>query len=159
MPRRSAEPTPRGSAVGAGGWDPLRDALYGSAGLLALLSYGLSGHALSSPTAWTLLVIVVHVVAAGIWLGGVVALAGLSWRGGVRPLDLRVPLATYMGWNVRHEDAGQGGEFVSPMPGSSLPFPRTRAERKSASGELSTATTFGQAARALTSLPTKSSVG
>ena len=54
----------------------------------------------------------------------------LNEIGGVRPIDLRVPLATYMGWNVRADEAGQGGEFVSPMPGSALPFPRTRAERK-----------------------------
>jgi hypothetical protein len=50
--------------------------------------------------------------------------------GGVRPIDLRVPLATYMGWNVRHADAGQPGEFVTVMPGSALPFARTRAERE-----------------------------
>ncbi len=50
--------------------------------------------------------------------------------GGVRPVDLRVPLATYMGWNVRHDEAGQPAEYVSPMPGSSLPFARTRAERE-----------------------------
>jgi hypothetical protein len=54
----------------------------------------------------------------------------LNEVGGVRPIDLRVPLATYTGWNVRADEAGQGGEFVSPMPGSALPFTRTRAERE-----------------------------
>ncbi|HET9319536.1 MAG TPA: alpha/beta hydrolase domain-containing protein [Bryobacteraceae bacterium] len=51
--------------------------------------------------------------------------------GGVRTPDLRVPLATYMGWNVRHADAGGAGEYVSSaLPGSTLPFARTRAVRE-----------------------------
>jgi hypothetical protein len=55
--------------------------------------------------------------------------------GGVRPIDLRVPLATYTGWNLRHADVGEPGEYVSgPLPGSTLPFARTTAERR-ASGD------------------------
>jgi Alpha/beta hydrolase domain len=51
--------------------------------------------------------------------------------GGVRPIDLRVPLATYTGWNVRHADSGQPGEYVcSGLPGSTLPFSRDRSEQK-----------------------------
>jgi hypothetical protein len=51
--------------------------------------------------------------------------------GGVRTVDLRVPLATYMGWNVRHAEAGQEGEYVSSaLPGSTLPLARTREERE-----------------------------
>jgi Alpha/beta hydrolase domain len=50
--------------------------------------------------------------------------------GGLRPIDLRVPLATYTGWNVRHADSGQPGEYVSSgLPGSTLPFAPTQAEQ------------------------------
>jgi len=57
--------------------------------------------------------------------------ADFNELGGVRPIDLRVPLATYTGWNVRHPDAGQPGEYVSSsLPGSTLPFARTREERE-----------------------------
>ena len=47
---------------------------------------------------------------------------------GVRPWELRVPLATFTGWNLRHPDQGAPGDLMSMM-GSTLPFPRTPAER------------------------------
>jgi len=47
---------------------------------------------------------------------------------GVRPWELRVPLATCTGWNPRHPDQGAPGELMSMM-GSTLPFPRPAAER------------------------------
>ena len=47
---------------------------------------------------------------------------------GVRPWELRVPLATCTGWNPRHPDQGAPGDLMSMM-GSTLPFPRTAAER------------------------------
>lgn len=52
-------------------------------------------------------------------------------RAGVLPIDLRAPLATYMGWNPRHPDVGGEGQFFfgNPLVGSTLPFPRTEAER------------------------------
>ncbi|HEX2828197.1 MAG TPA: alpha/beta hydrolase domain-containing protein [Burkholderiales bacterium] len=55
---------------------------------------------------------------------------------GVRLPDVAVPLATYTGWNVRHEEMGQGGLMTSgaPLFGTTLPFMRTRAERE-ASGD------------------------
>lgn len=55
---------------------------------------------------------------------------------GVRLPDVAVPLATYTGWNVRHEEMGQGGLMTSgaPLFGTTLVFPRTRAERE-ASGD------------------------
>ena len=55
---------------------------------------------------------------------------------GIRLPDVAVPLATYTGWNVRHEEMGQGGLMTSgaPLFGSTLVFPRTRAERE-ASGD------------------------
>jgi Alpha/beta hydrolase domain len=51
---------------------------------------------------------------------------------GIRLPDVAVPLATYTGWNVRHEEMGQGGLMTSgaPLFGSTLLFPRTRAERE-----------------------------
>src|SRR5512134_3918483 len=51
---------------------------------------------------------------------------------GVRLPDVAVPLATYTGWNVRHEEMGQGGLMTSgaPLFGTTLPFARTRAERQ-----------------------------
>lgn len=51
---------------------------------------------------------------------------------GVRLPDVAVPLATYTGWNVRHEEMGQGGLMTSgaPLFGTTLPFARTRAERE-----------------------------
>jgi hypothetical protein len=47
---------------------------------------------------------------------------------GVRPVELRVPLATYTGWNPRHPDQGAPGDLMSMM-GSTLPFARTAADR------------------------------
>jgi len=49
-------------------------------------------------------------------------------RAGVRLPELAVPLATYCGWNVRHPEQGAPGDLMQMM-GSTLPFPRTRAER------------------------------
>lgn len=48
---------------------------------------------------------------------------------GVRPVELLAPLATFTGWNPRHPDQGAPGDLMSMM-GSTLPFPRTRAERE-----------------------------
>jgi hypothetical protein len=52
---------------------------------------------------------------------------------GIRLPDVAVPLATYTGWNVRHEEMGQGGLMTSgaPLFGATLVFPRTRADRDS----------------------------
>jgi hypothetical protein len=47
---------------------------------------------------------------------------------GVRSWELRVPLATLTGWNPRHPDQGAPGDLMSMM-GSTVPFPRTAAER------------------------------
>ena len=51
---------------------------------------------------------------------------------GIRLPDIAVPLATYTGWNVRHDAMGQGGLMTSgaPLFGTTLVFPRTRAERE-----------------------------
>ncbi len=49
-------------------------------------------------------------------------------RAGVRPPELRVPVATFTGWNPRHPDQGAPGDLMSMM-GSTLPFARTAAER------------------------------
>lgn len=48
---------------------------------------------------------------------------------GIRPIELRVPLATYTGWNPRHPEQGAPGELMSMM-GSIFPFARTAAERE-----------------------------
>lgn len=50
---------------------------------------------------------------------------------GIRLPEITVPLATYTGWNVRHEAMGGAGLMTSgsPLFGSTLPFPATRAER------------------------------
>jgi hypothetical protein len=55
---------------------------------------------------------------------------------GIRLPDVAVPLATYTGWNVRHEEMGQGGLMTSgaPLFGTTLVFPRTQVERE-ASGD------------------------
>jgi hypothetical protein len=55
---------------------------------------------------------------------------------GVRPLDLRVPLATYTGWNLRSAEIGAPG-MLSDMIGSFVPFAKTRAERLKTDGRLS----------------------
>jgi len=49
-------------------------------------------------------------------------------RAGVRPFELRVPLATFTGWNPRHPEQGAPGDLMAMM-GSTLPFARTAAER------------------------------
>jgi len=48
---------------------------------------------------------------------------------GIRPPELAVPLATHTGWNPRHPETGAPGDLMSMM-GSTLIFPRTRAERE-----------------------------
>jgi hypothetical protein len=52
---------------------------------------------------------------------------------GIRLPDVSVPLATYAGWNARHEAMGSGGLMTSgsPLFGTTLVFPRTRGERES----------------------------
>jgi len=47
---------------------------------------------------------------------------------GIRPWELRVPLATFAGWNPRHPDQGAPGDLMSMM-GSTFPLARTEAER------------------------------
>lgn len=47
---------------------------------------------------------------------------------GIRSVDLRVPLATYTGWNLRSGDIG-APDRLSDMIGSFIPFARTRAGR------------------------------
>jgi hypothetical protein len=49
-------------------------------------------------------------------------------RAGLRPVELRAPLATYTGWNPRHPEQGAPGDLMAMM-GSTLPFARTAAER------------------------------
>jgi len=48
---------------------------------------------------------------------------------GIRAVELQAPLATFTGWNTRHPDTGAAGDLMS-MNGSTLPFPRTRADRE-----------------------------
>jgi hypothetical protein len=48
---------------------------------------------------------------------------------GIRPVEVRVPLGTFTGWNPRHPDQGAPGDLMSMM-GSTLPFCLTRAERE-----------------------------
>jgi len=52
---------------------------------------------------------------------------------GIRPPELRVPVATFTGWNPRHPEQGAPGALMAMM-GSTLPFARTAAERQ-ASGD------------------------
>ena len=47
---------------------------------------------------------------------------------GIRPMEIRVPLATFTGWNPRHPDQGAPGDLMSMM-GSIFPLARTAAER------------------------------
>lgn len=70
--------------VAAAGREHGRDRLYAGGATAILLSYALSGHVLSEPTALALLDQAVHVLTAGLWLGGVLALTLVSARGGVR---------------------------------------------------------------------------
>ena len=48
---------------------------------------------------------------------------------GIRLPELQVPLATYMGWNLRSPSIGSPTEQY-PLTGSMVAFPRTRAERE-----------------------------
>ncbi|HEV8413875.1 MAG TPA: alpha/beta hydrolase domain-containing protein [Bryobacteraceae bacterium] len=48
---------------------------------------------------------------------------------GIRLPELQVPLATYMGWNLRNPSIGAPTEQY-PLTGSMVAFPRTRAERE-----------------------------
>jgi hypothetical protein len=47
---------------------------------------------------------------------------------GIAVPEVRVPLAAYTGWNLRHPDIG-GAEQLLYFAGATLPFARTRAER------------------------------
>jgi hypothetical protein len=49
--------------------------------------------------------------------------------GGIRLPDLSVPLATHLGWNLRHPDMGAPDQLMSLM-GATVPFPATREERE-----------------------------
>ncbi len=49
---------------------------------------------------------------------------------GIRPLEVRVPLGTNLGWNVRAAGRREGN--LCGLTGSFLPFARTRAEREAA---------------------------
>ena len=49
-------------------------------------------------------------------------------RAGLRPPELRVPLATFTGWNPRHPEQGAPGDIMAMM-GSTLAFARTAADR------------------------------
>jgi hypothetical protein len=50
-------------------------------------------------------------------------------RAGIRPVELRAPLATVTGWNPRHPEQGAPGDLMAMM-GSTLPFARTATERE-----------------------------
>jgi hypothetical protein len=49
---------------------------------------------------------------------------------GIRLPDISVPLATYMGWNLRHAEMGASDQLMSLM-GATVLFPVTREERES----------------------------
>jgi hypothetical protein len=53
----------------------------------------------------------------------------LNESSGIRLPELSVPLATYTGWNVRHQDTGGAGQLADMM-GSTFPFAATRAQRE-----------------------------
>jgi hypothetical protein len=48
---------------------------------------------------------------------------------GVAVPEVRVPLASHTGWNLRHPDIG-GAEQLLVFAGATLPFARTRRERE-----------------------------
>jgi Alpha/beta hydrolase domain len=48
---------------------------------------------------------------------------------GIRPMQIRVPLATFTGWNPRHPDQGAPGDLMAMM-GSTFPLPWTAEERE-----------------------------
>jgi methionine-rich copper-binding protein CopC/putative copper export protein len=64
-----------------------RDQLYLGGGAAVLTTYALSGHVLSFPSFWALLDQGLHVLAAGLWLGGLIALLILATRDEVRIAD------------------------------------------------------------------------
>jgi hypothetical protein len=49
-------------------------------------------------------------------------------RAGIRSPEIAVPVATYTGWNFRSPSTG-GVRFLVNLMGSSIPFPRMRADR------------------------------
>jgi hypothetical protein len=49
--------------------------------------------------------------------------------GGIRPIELRVPLGTYQGWNPRCSTCG-ATNFLEPFDVSFWPFPLTEMQRK-----------------------------
>ena len=56
---------------------------------------------------------------------------------GIRLTDLSVPVATYTGWNLRHQDIGNPELFIGitgGFAGWTLPLPATQADRE-ASGD------------------------
>ena len=44
-------------------------------------------------------------------------------------MDLRVPLATYTGWNLRHPQIGASGLLLN-LTGATVPFAATKEERE-----------------------------
>jgi hypothetical protein len=48
---------------------------------------------------------------------------------GIRLPDLRVPLATHTGWNLRHPDTGGLGQTIG-LSGSTIPFPASVRDRQ-----------------------------
>jgi methionine-rich copper-binding protein CopC/putative copper export protein/ABC-type branched-subunit amino acid transport system substrate-binding protein len=68
------------------------DALLGAAGAAALVTYGLAGHVQNVGDPFAYVVQVAHVLAAGTWMGGLVALA-LGVPRGARALRVFGPLA------------------------------------------------------------------
>ena len=50
---------------------------------------------------------------------------------GIAVPEVRVPLASHTGWNLRHPDIG-GGEQLLVFAGATIPFARTRREREAA---------------------------
>jgi hypothetical protein len=55
-------------------------------------------------------------------------------RTGIQLPELRVPLATYTGWNLRATDLGMSG-YTVPFVGSYIPFAKTADERKRSGDE------------------------
>jgi len=49
--------------------------------------------------------------------------------GGIHLPDISVPLATHTGWNLPHPETGRPDQMIG-LTGSSIPFPDTRANRK-----------------------------
>lgn len=52
-------------------------------------------------------------------------------RGTLQPPAVRVPIASYTGWNLRNDTKGAAGELAS-LSGGYIPFPRTAAEGQAA---------------------------